>query len=449
MKKTQLKDALRNIWKQKVSYFSIIVIAFLGVTTFLGINYSDGALRRNGSIMYNAVNYRDIEIVSTALLTGSDLDALRNVEGVADVETVWQSGAKVSSGDRRQDINVISLTERINQPQLIEGRLPEADGECAVEQRLAEDMGWQLGDTITTLNAKGEKPENLREDAFAIVGIANHPDHTSVSIPDTLYVMVPSTAFDLEGLDDCFMKAEITVDKPEGMDRFSPAYETTVKSVYAELEALADQRSPIRTDEIRAQAQSKIDDAQSELDDAQEKLDRAREELDAGWSALSEGESQIAEKEGELTDATAQLEALYDKLQDADGQLADARAQLTSAEAKLSNGRSELRRGRQKLDEARSALISAWNQLEDAKESVRSAVRSKLGSAAGSINWAGRRSVNIDSASVTARELWITNSYKVSLNTSMSEIINHLVYSGEIPDSVLIDMYVSMTGGDG
>ena len=49
MKKTQLKDALRNIWKQKVSFLSIIVIALLGVTTFLGIGYSAAALRRNAS----------------------------------------------------------------------------------------------------------------------------------------------------------------------------------------------------------------------------------------------------------------------------------------------------------------------------------------------------------------------------------------------------------------
>ena len=76
MKPTQWKDALRNIWKQKVSYLSIIVIAFLGVTTFLGVHYTDAALRRNGSDMYNAVNFRDAEIVSTLLFDAEDLDVI-------------------------------------------------------------------------------------------------------------------------------------------------------------------------------------------------------------------------------------------------------------------------------------------------------------------------------------------------------------------------------------
>ena len=82
MKPTQWKDALRNIWKQKVSYLSIIVIAFLGVTTFLGVHYTDAALRRNGSDMYNAVNFRDAEIVSSLLFDAEDLDVILQVEGV-------------------------------------------------------------------------------------------------------------------------------------------------------------------------------------------------------------------------------------------------------------------------------------------------------------------------------------------------------------------------------
>ena len=449
MKKTQLKDALRNIWKQKVSYLSIIVIAFLGVTTFLGINYSDGALRRNGSIMYNAVNYRDIEIVSTALLTGMDLDALLDVEGVEDVEAVWQTGAKATSQEKRQDINVITLTRRINQPELIEGRMPEKDGECAVEARLAQDMGWQLGDRVEALNAKGEKADNLKDGKFEIVGIANHPDHTSISIPDTLYVMVPRTAFDVEDLDDCFMKAEIVVEKPEGIDRFSPEYNAVVGKVFAELEALGEARAPLRNEEVKEETQTRLDDAQNELDEAQDQLEKAREDLDEGWNALNDGERQIDEKEDELANAVAQLEELWDKLQNADIQLAEGKAQLDALGKKLRKGERELKEGREQLDQGREALVSAWNQLEDAKEQVRSLIRSKLGSAASSVNWAGRIGVDLDNPVSSARELWITDSIRVDLSTSPETIIRELVYSGQIPDEALIELYESMMGGEG
>ena len=43
MKKTQLKDALRNITTQRVSFLSVVVIAMLAVMTYLGIAYAADA----------------------------------------------------------------------------------------------------------------------------------------------------------------------------------------------------------------------------------------------------------------------------------------------------------------------------------------------------------------------------------------------------------------------
>ena len=114
MKKTQFKDALRNIWKQKVSYLSIVVIALLGVTTFLGIGYSAAALRENASTAYNGANFRDVEVISTRLLTPEDLDCMRAIEGVKDVEPVWQTAGNAYVGEEHTVVTVISLTERIN-----------------------------------------------------------------------------------------------------------------------------------------------------------------------------------------------------------------------------------------------------------------------------------------------------------------------------------------------
>lgn len=447
MKRTQLKDALRNIRKQKVSYLSIIVIAFLGVSTFLGINYSDGALRKNGSIMYNAVNYRDLEIVSTSLLTEEDLAAIRDVEGVVDAEPVWQTGAKASAGDRRQDINVITLTERMNRPEIIEGRLPESAGECAVEQRLAADMGWQVGDAVCAQNAKGEAAQYLKNDTFEIVGIANHPDHTSISIPDTLYVMVRKEAFDVEALDDCFMKAEIVVEKPRDIDRFSAGYEAAVGEVSARLKTVAAERAPIRDEAVQDRVQSQLDDAQTQLHDASQQLQQAREELDDGWQRLEEGDRQISENETRLADGRNLLERTWDELQTARQQLADGKAQLEAGEAKLRKGRRALKQGRQQLDTARQQLIDSWNQMEDAAELVRSTLRGALGDAANSISWASRRVLNVDDPTASAREVYITTSLRFDLGNSLKSNVEKLVNSGMIPDEALIALYEELTGG--
>ena len=103
MKKTQIMDILRNIRKQKVSFISVIVIAMLGVAVFLGLDYSAAGITRNGSAYFNAQDFRDIEIISTLLLTQEDLEDIRSTEGVTDVEAVLQVGAKASSGGETRD----------------------------------------------------------------------------------------------------------------------------------------------------------------------------------------------------------------------------------------------------------------------------------------------------------------------------------------------------------
>lgn len=447
MKRTQLKDALRNIWKQKVSYLSVIVIAFLGVATFLGINYSDGALRKNGSIMYNAVNYRDLEIVAVGVFYQEDLDAIMEVEGVSDVEPVWQTNAKAASGDRRTDISVINVPKRVNRPELIEGRLPETAEECTVEQRLATDMGWKLGDAVVAQNAKGEAASFLKNNRFTIVGFANHPDHTSVSIPDTLYVMVEKDAFDLEALHDGCMKVEVVVDKPEGLDRFSKEYESIVGAVSSKMEEVGAKRAAIRTEETKEDAQSRLDEAQAKLDEAQTQLQKGRAELDEGWSKIEEGKKQIEENEAKLTEGQGQLMTSQVQLIEGRDKLADGEVKLAKAEVELSMGKSVLDVGREQLDNARKALIDSWNMKEDAVEGLRNDLRSALGSAGEDVRWASRRSVDIDSSRATAMKIDITDTLSFDLNKSLNTNVRALLDSGLISDEAMIGLYLALTGG--
>ena len=353
MKPTQWKDALRNIWKQKVSYLSIIVIAFLGVTTFLGVDYTDAALRRNGSIMYNAVNFRDFEIVSAMLFDEEDLDKIRRVEGVADAEAVLQTSAKVSSREMREDVLVISLTERINLPLMVEGRLPLTAGECAVEGRLAEEMGWQLGDEIQAKDARGDTARFLKDGRFVITGIANHPDHTSTGIPDTLYVMVLQDAFDRQAMDNCFVKAEVVVEKPEGIDRFTKQYDAAVNPVLARLETVAGPCAERRAEKVKQDSESQIADGQSKLDEAKDQLKSGREELDKGWKELSEGEKKLHQLEEELTSGAAKLK--------------DGENELWKVKLELDEGRRLLRMGLGALEKARGVLAEAEAKINEAQ----------------------------------------------------------------------------------
>jgi len=285
MKRTQRKDAWRNIRKQGVSFASIIVIALLGVAAFLSISYSAEAMKVNGSAAYDALHFRDLEVVSTLLLTEDDLECLRNTEGVSDVEPLWQTGANAYINGQREGAAVITVTERLNRPILVEGRLPETLTECAVEKRLAEKAGWHLGDTVEWLEMTESTGRFfLGVEALSITGIVEHPDHVNLNVPDVLYILVNRDAFDHEAMKNCCMKALIEVDTPAGMDRFSAGYQAAVQAVRERIEALASTRAPLRDNQVRQQAYGELDEAETNyaayLEETSASGERTREEID-------------------------------------------------------------------------------------------------------------------------------------------------------------------------
>ena len=273
MKKTQFKDILRNIWKQKVSFLSIIVIAVMGITSFLGIDYTATAVRQNGSDIYNRLNFRDIEVMSTLLLSEEDINDIKQVEGVADVETIWQTTAMMTSGSTSEGVKVFSMTERINLPDVVEGRLPESSSECIIELRTAESTGLKVGDKLTLLDAEGNLAKYLKYSDFTITGIANLPHHINRIVAEEPCILVLPEVFDSDGeeLAGCYMKAEIVVEKPDGMNRFSSEYENTVAVVMERIEKLAETNAARRAELILKEfddAFDKLEDAKAEVRDA-------------------------------------------------------------------------------------------------------------------------------------------------------------------------------------
>ena len=453
MKKTQLKDALRNIWKQLVSFLSIAAIAALGVTMFLGIDYSAAAINKAGSEFYDSVGFRDIEIVSTLLFSETDIEFLRGMDGVTDAEGVYLTEAKLPFGDMFRDASVISLTERLNKPTVIEGRLPGNETECAVEPKLAEELGLKTGDTVELTDLCGETAEYLSHSSFTITGIAVHPDHIAVAAPETPYIMVTAGAFDPEKTGGSFAKIELSVEKPVNAGRFGKAYTAAVSPVVESIEAIAPSRTAARDEETKALADALLSEKQALLDEAQKELDDARAELDAGYAELEVSERDCAEAEERLKEARQALDEALAELESSAEELEAAREKLDSARAELEKNRQELDSAKKELNAAKKELESGWDKLEKQKASMRRAIRSGIEDILGfdtdgSIAWAGKKSVDVNDKNATAMELWITDTYKFDLHKSLETNVRGFVYSDKIPEYVLEEAYYAL-GGEG
>lgn len=381
MKKTQVKDAARNIKKNLLSWISVVFIAAMAASAFLGISYSAASMRNAGDSFYQRTSYRDFEVTSSLLLTNGDIDALRADEDVKDVEGIYFANAKVSNGDVHENVNIVSVSERINVPEIKEGSLPQNAGECAVEQTIAEKLGYKIGDTVSACDEHGDTPKFLKGKEYTVTGIVVHPDHLAKPdfAPGNRYVLVAPDAFDDKELDGCFMRAEIVLKSTEGLNRFSDEYKQKTDAAKERLNAIADERAALRTKEVRDKYQKEIDDGQKKLDEAKEKLDNGKKELDEGKAKISENEGKLRNAKAELDSGKQTLDSSKSKLDNAQDTLSSSREQLDAAEEelytsdqKLTSARYELDANKEKLDAAKTELDANKEKLDEAEEELTS-----------------------------------------------------------------------------
>ncbi len=344
MKKTQWIDALRNIRANIVSYLSIVVIAMLAVTAYLGITYTAEAQRRNASSYYTAHNMWDLEVASTLLMDEGDLDAIRALPGVETAEAVYEMTANLSVGQEKKTIDLMAFSEEISTPELIDGKLPSNSTECAVEFSLANELGIRTGQHISIGNATLVGIDPVAQKDFVVTGIFNSPDHITERISITPYVLVKPESFNLELLDGQFMKTRIRVaGTPE--KREGTAYREAVSPVMHSLTDLADVRKPLREKQVHARLDELIRQGEEKLDAAALQLKDGRAQLDAGQE--------------ELRRSAAMLDDALSLLDSGSLSLADGKKQLEEGEA-------ELRDGKAKLDKVEFALIRGKEEVLEA-----------------------------------------------------------------------------------
>lgn len=423
-----------------------MIIAMLAVTSYLGINFGAESLRVNANRFYQKLHYRDLELSSTMLLGEEDLAALLSQEGIADAEGVLVTSGKVEKEDGHQNIEIVSLTERINTAELLEGKMPSSDEECVLEEELLDVLGLSIGDSITVTDAAGGVPAYLKGGTFTVTGSVHHPDHYALEnqAPGNRYLLVKPEAFDREALSDGYMKAVIRIEKPEGISYFSRKYKKMAAAVQDSLADFCKQKEAERTDTFLALFDERIEEAETELAEGRKELEKGRTALDENAEKLADGEAELAEgkeqlEDGkkqiadgdlELSDALKQLQDGKKQLDDAwqqissgRGELVTAKGELDSARQQLENGRAKLKKSAEQLAEAAVELAKTNNEAEYAKAMVRYSLHKTVNEnldpeTAGSIRWAEPsylRADDMNSSSVSCTDFKVAEGCTVDL----------------------------------
>ena len=329
-KKALRKDFYMEIRRSLGRFLSIFFIVAIGCAFFSGIRASEPDMRYSGDTYFDKKNMMDIQVISTLGLTDDDLQAIESVDGVEYAEGGYSVDVLCTEGDNQIAVHVMALMPTMNQVQLEEGRLPEAEDECALDVDYLNESSLEIGDEITfSSGSEDEITDTLKADTFTITGAVSSPNYISFQRGSTTigngsltaFIVVPESSFVL----DVYTEIYAQVDGAKDLTAFTDAYDERIQDVMDQIEEIKDERQKARYDEV--------------VDEADEELEKARQE--------------VADAEKELEDGRVEAET----------ELADARQ-------KLEDARSEVDSGRQEIESSRAELESSRQQLKDSQEQV-------------------------------------------------------------------------------
>lgn len=363
--KSFTKDILRSVRRSQSRFLAIFGIVALGAGFFCGLNAAGTDMRDTTDVYCDNASMMDVEILSTLGFSEDDLKAIENVEGVQDVMPGYRQDVSVTINDSDETVaRFHSLPEdgdpELNTPVLVEGRMPEKEGECVVGTgSTIAGAAAQVGDQLQLVSEEkdGEETDTgLQADSYTIVGLVETPYYLSFSLGTSsigsgrvgLYAYVLPEEFTVEFYTDVLL----TVDGARDMNAFSSEYEDKVETVTGRLEDLSETQVPKRREDLVGSAQEELDEATKEYEDQKEEvtqqLDEAEQQLKDGWEELTE-------QTKTLENAKEEIETNEKTLQDTKEQLADGWDQYDAGKEALEQNRAE----------AEEALESARTQLED------------------------------------------------------------------------------------
>ncbi len=369
-------SSLREIKSTFGRFFAIMAIIALGVGFFSGVKITTPAMVNTVGGFMTDHELFDYRIVSTLGWEEDDVAALKGREDVRAADGAYALDLLVhDEKDNELVFKTHSLTDGVNVPEMLEGRMPENDGEVLIDGKTA----FKVGDKFTVGEGNSEDTlDSFKPRELTVVGRIYAPAYVHFERGTTTlgsgsvngYIYLDKSAFDMEVYTELYVKLD------HELDVYSDDYKDYMADREDSWEKAAEEQAEQRYDRIVSEAEDKLADGRQELEDAREEgqqklddaraeLDDAKAELDDAAQKLTDAEKEIADGEKEIADNEKKLKDAKKTLDDTAGTLVSGKAQLDSAAATLAASKAQLDAGEKQLREGEAALAAAQAQLDD------------------------------------------------------------------------------------
>ena len=228
------KKRLRDIRQNKMQFFNIFIMVFLGVFVFAGIHaYMDG-MDKSADKYYKDNNFQDIWL-SGENFSNEDLEKVKNTENVKDAERLLTINTELENKEEvTLETNFIE-TNNISKMYVVEGEEFSKDKKGVwFDSYLAKNLDLKVGDEITVTYQNIKITEK-------ILGLVNTPDHVYFVKDDTeifpthknygfMYLSINELP---EGMPQIFNQVIIDIDNTDKLQETKADLENNIKSAIA------------------------------------------------------------------------------------------------------------------------------------------------------------------------------------------------------------------------
>lgn len=362
MKKTFIKNLLRDIRKTISRFLSIVVIIAVGVSFYAGVRAASPDMKKSGDYYFQKDNLYDFKLISTLGLTDDDVESIKMLDGVEDCQGSYSMDAVIEEDKKSMVVNVNSLPgdNGINSIRMVKGRKPESNSEAVVEDKFLRSSGYKLGDKIVLESGnQSDIGGSLKTSQFTIVGTADSPVYVSSerqlssvgngSVKGFIYIL--PDVFKSSVYTEIYVKSDSNASANSLLD--NEEYAKIAGSLKQELKTAGAKRAEIRYEDVIKTAMDSIDEAESKLNASKKE---AADKFAEGYKKIDDAENKIVQGQRQL-DVN---EASFKK------QISDGQKQISDGQMQLDKSQQDLTNGKRQTAEAISSAIS--QQVADAEK---------------------------------------------------------------------------------
>lgn len=261
MKKTQVIDLLTTIRGSLVPFVAITMFVALGAGMFLGVHWVAGAMHAMAGEQFAQGNMHDVEITFPYGLTEDDLNELQNLDkDDLTIEATRVAYEKLASKKTNvvYSVRVGTLPSSIDTFVTVEGALPQATNEIALEAFTAKKFGLAVGDTVHFSGSEGGI-KYLKDTDYTVSALVTSPAYLSsspatygMSLSGTVDAMgwVVPEAFDEMAYLGAYPYVVLRSKRLAALDQFGEEYRQGVEELEERVHTLGETLGSKRMDEL-------------------------------------------------------------------------------------------------------------------------------------------------------------------------------------------------------